>query len=117
MMTLNERLHASLLPQREQARFTGPLKKGESIDARLADAIRALAKTEGLLCMTQEKFSRAVPQKAVERSTSLTKPDSPPASPRSRIRGGKPHSGARSPPCSARIFSRPGDTLHAARRE
>jgi len=50
------------------------LKKGEGIEARLADAIRALAKTEGLLCMTEQEFAQAVLKKAVERNISLLKP-------------------------------------------
>jgi len=66
MMTLSERLHAmaALLPQKEQARFTAPLAAGESIDDRLVEAARALAKTEGLYCLTPSEFSRALVQQA-----------------------------------------------------
>ena len=66
MMTLNERLNAmaALLPEQERARFTAPLAAGESIDDRLVEAARALAKTEGLLCLTPTEFSRALVQQA-----------------------------------------------------
>jgi hypothetical protein len=66
MKTLDERLHAmaALLPEKEQARFTAPLVEGESIDGRLVEAARALAKTEGLMCLTPGEFSRALVQQA-----------------------------------------------------
>ena len=66
MMTLDERLKAmaALLPQKEQARFTAPLAAGESIDSRLMEAARALAMTEGLMCLTPGEFSRALVQQA-----------------------------------------------------
>ena len=66
MMTLTERLNAmaALLPERERARFTAPLAAGENIDDRLVEAARALAKTEGLLCLTPTEFSRALVQQA-----------------------------------------------------
>ena len=65
-MTLNERLNAmaALLPERERTRFTAPLALGESIDDRLVEAARALAKTEGLYCLTPTEFSRALVQQA-----------------------------------------------------
>ena len=66
MMTLDERLHAmaALLPEKEQTRFTAPLAMGESIDGRLVEAARALAKAEGLMCLTPGEFSRALVQQA-----------------------------------------------------
>ena len=66
MKTLDERLKAmaALLPEKEQARFTAPLAEGESIDGRLVEAARALARTEGLMCLTPGEFSRALVQQA-----------------------------------------------------
>jgi hypothetical protein len=63
-MTLDERLHAivALLPEGEPARFTAPLAEGESIDSRLVEAVRAVAKTEGLMCLPPGEFSRALVQ-------------------------------------------------------
>ena len=65
-MTLTERLNAmaALLPEPERTRFTAPLAAGESSDDRLVEAARALAKTEGLLCLTPIEFSRALVQQA-----------------------------------------------------
>ena len=76
MMTLDERLHAmaALLPEQEQARFTAPLTEGESIDSRLVEAARALAKTEGLMCLTPGEFSRALVQQAARLAMPATKP-------------------------------------------
>jgi hypothetical protein len=76
MMTLDERLHAmaALLPEGEQARFTAPLAEGESIDSRLVEAARALAKTEGSMCMTPGEFSRALVQQAARLAMPATKP-------------------------------------------
>jgi len=76
MMTLEGRLATivSLLPNAAKPGLLDPLKKGEGIEARLADAIRALAKTEGLVCMTEEEFACSVLKKAVERNVSVTKP-------------------------------------------
>jgi hypothetical protein len=76
MMTLDERLKAmaALLPQKEQARFTAPLAAGESIDDRLVEAARALAKTEGLYCLTPTEFSRALVQQAARLAMPATKP-------------------------------------------
>jgi hypothetical protein len=70
MMTLEERLEtiASLLPAAAQERFTAPLNPGESVDTRLADAVRALAKSEGLVCMTPGEFTRAANQHATQRA-------------------------------------------------
>ena len=75
MKTLEERLNAivALLPEREQPRFTSPLVLGESIDSRLVEAARSLAKAEGLVCMTPGEFSRAVMQQAAERAIPATK--------------------------------------------
>lgn len=52
MMSLEDRLSAvvALLPAQEQPRFTAPLTLGESADSRLVDAVRVLAKAEGLAC-------------------------------------------------------------------
>ena len=76
MMTLEARLATivTLLPNAAKLDFAGPFKKGEGIEARLAEAIRAPAKTEGLLCMTEQEFACAVLKKAVERNVSVTKP-------------------------------------------
>ena len=70
MMSLESRLAAvvALLPAQEQPRFTAPLTLGESADSRLVDAVRVLAKAEGLECMSPGEFARAVPQHATERS-------------------------------------------------
>jgi len=74
MMTLESRLTAvvALLPAQEQPSFTAPLTLGESADSRLVDAVRALAKTEGLVCMTPGEFARAAAQQATERSMPVT---------------------------------------------
>jgi len=74
MMSLESRLTAvvSLLPAQEQPRFTAPLTLGESADSRLVDAVRALAKAEGLSCMTPGEFARAVAQHAAQRSMPAT---------------------------------------------
>ena len=76
MMTLDERLHAmaALLPEKEQTRFTAPLAMGESIDGRLVEAARALARTEGLMCLTPGEFSRALVQQAARLAMPATKP-------------------------------------------
>jgi len=70
MMSLEDRLSAvvALLPAQEQPRFTAPLTVGESADSRLVDAVRVLAKAEGLACMTPGEFARAVAQQAAQRS-------------------------------------------------
>ena len=75
MKTLEERLNTivALLPEREQPRFNSPLVLGESIDSRLVEAARSLAKAEGLVCMTPGEFSRAVMQQAAERAIPATK--------------------------------------------
>ena len=74
MMTLESRLTAvvALLPAQEQPRFSAPLTLGESADSRLVDAVRALAKAEGLVCMTPGEFARAAAQHAIERSMPVT---------------------------------------------
>jgi hypothetical protein len=70
MITLESRLAAvvALLPAQEQPRFTAPLTLGESADSRLVDAVRVLAKAEGLVCMTPGEFARAAAQHATERT-------------------------------------------------
>ena len=74
MMTLESRLTAvvALLPAQERPRFSAPLTLGESADSRLVDAVRALAKAEGLVCMTPGEFARAATQHATERSMPVT---------------------------------------------
>jgi hypothetical protein len=74
MMSLESRLAAvvALLPAQEQPRFTAPLTLGESADSRLVDAVRALAKAEGLACMTPGEFARAVAQQAAQRAMPAT---------------------------------------------
>ena len=81
MMTLESRLAAvvALLPAQEQPRFSAPLTLGESADSRLVDAVRALAKTEGLVCMTPGEFARAAAQHATERSMPVTESPAPDA--------------------------------------
>ena len=75
-MTLDERLHAmaALLPEKDRARFTAPLASGESIDSRPVEAARALAKTEGLMCLTPGEFSRALVQQAARLAMPTAKP-------------------------------------------
>ena len=75
MMTLESRLATvvTLLPSAEKPPFAAPLTLGESADTRLVDAVRALAKAEGLVCMTPGEFSRAVMQQAAQRSIPATK--------------------------------------------
>ena len=79
MMTIEHRLASIvvLLPSGEKSRFAAPLALDESVDTRLVDAVRALAKSEGLVCMTPGEFSRAVMQQAAERANPATK--APPA--------------------------------------
>lgn len=82
MKTLQERLDAivALLPVKEQARFTAPQTAQESADSRLAEAVRTLAKSEGLVCMTPGEFARSVAQHAVQRSIPAIENDDSPAS-------------------------------------
>jgi hypothetical protein len=81
MMSLESRLATvvSLLPPGEKKRFTAPLGPDESADSRLVDAVRALAKAEGLVCMTPGEFARATMQQAAERAIAATKPANDPA--------------------------------------
>lgn len=74
MMTLESRLATvvSLLPPAEKPRFAAPLALDESADSRLVEAVRSLAKVEGLVCMTPGEFSRAVVQEAAQRSLPAT---------------------------------------------
>ncbi len=76
MISLESRLAAivALLPAQEQPRFTAPLTLGESADSRLVDAVRALAKREGLMFLTPGEFSRALFQQAARRAMPATKP-------------------------------------------
>ena len=68
MMTIENRLAAvvSLLPPGEKTRFAKPFALDESADSRLVEAVRALAKAEGLVCMTPGEFSRAALQQTVQ---------------------------------------------------
>ena len=68
MMTIENRLAAvvSLLPPGEKARFAKPFALDESADSRLVEAVRALAKAEGLVCMTPGEFARAALQQTVQ---------------------------------------------------
>ena len=74
MMTLESRLATvvTLLPSAEKPPFAAPLALGESADTRLVDAVRALAKAEGLVCMTPGEFARAVAQQIAQRSIPAT---------------------------------------------
>jgi hypothetical protein len=74
MMTLEYRLAAvvALLRRGEKTRFTIPVAPDESADSRLIEAVRALAKVEGLVCMTPSEFSRAVAQEVAQRSIVTT---------------------------------------------
>jgi hypothetical protein len=76
MISLESRLATvvALLPAQEQPRFTAPLTLGESADSRLVDAVRVIAKAEGLACMTPGEFARAVAQHAAQRSMPATEP-------------------------------------------
>ena len=61
MMSLEQRLETvvALLPEQSRVRFAGPLTADESTDSRIVEAVRCLAKAEGLVCMTQAEFARA----------------------------------------------------------
>jgi hypothetical protein len=61
MKTIEERLATvvSLLPEHEQRRFAAPFANGESADSRLTDAVRSLARTEGLSCTTEAEMAHA----------------------------------------------------------
>ena len=76
MMTLESRLAAvvALLPSGEKPRFATPLALDESADSRLVEAVRVLAKAEGLVCMTPGEFARAVVQDAAQRSLPAPEP-------------------------------------------
>jgi hypothetical protein len=76
MMTIEHRLATvvSLLPPGDKARFTAPLSPDESTDTRLVEAVRALAKAEGLNCLTPGEFSRALVQQAARLAMPATKP-------------------------------------------
>jgi hypothetical protein len=81
MMSLESRLATvvTLLPSAEKARFNAPLGPDESADSRLIDAVRALAKAEGLVCMTPGEFARARVQHAAECAISAANPTETPA--------------------------------------
>jgi hypothetical protein len=61
VISLEERLTriVALLPEQARVRFTAPLTADESTDSRLVEAVRCLAKAEGLVCMTPGEFARA----------------------------------------------------------
>jgi hypothetical protein len=75
-MTIEQRLSTvvSLLPAEVQAKLTAPLGPDESTDSRLIEAVRRLAKAEGLVCMTPGEFARAVTQHAAQRSVPANVP-------------------------------------------
>lgn len=70
MISLEQRLATivALLPASAQARFTAPLTADESTDSRIVEAVRCLAKSEGLVCLSPAEHSRAVAQQAAQRS-------------------------------------------------
>ncbi len=76
MITLEQRLTSivSLLPADAQTRLTAPFGPEETIDTRIAEAVRCLAKAEGMVAMTPGEFSRAVVQQASERSMPVIEP-------------------------------------------
>jgi hypothetical protein len=78
-MTLEYHLAAvvALLPPGEKARFTAPLSLDESADSRLIDAVRSLAKVEGLVCMSPSEFSRATVAQHSMLTTAASPPDMP----------------------------------------
>jgi len=47
-----------LLPAAAQPRFAAPLAEGKTTDTRLIEAVRALARAEGLICSTKEEVAR-----------------------------------------------------------
>ena len=83
MKTLEHRLATivSLLPPGAQERFTGPRAPEDSTDSLVVEAAAALAKAEGLVCMTPAEFARATAQRAAEQSlpASKSEPTSEPA--------------------------------------
>lgn len=76
MKTLEHRLATivSLLPPGAKERFTGPRAPQDSTDSLVVEAAAALAKAEGLVCMTPGEFARAAAQHATERSLPVTEP-------------------------------------------
>ena len=76
MISLEERLAAivALLPAQEQARFNAPLAEGESIDSRLVESVRVLARAEGFVCMTRDEIARETAKHVVQRPVTATKP-------------------------------------------
>ena len=75
MMSHEERLAAivALLPAQEQVRFKAPLAKGESIDSRLVESVRVLARAEGFVCMTRDEIDRETAKHAVQHPVPATK--------------------------------------------
>ena len=75
MITPEERLAAivALLPAQEQVRFKAPLARGESIDTRLVEAVRVLARAEGFVCMTRDEIARETAKHTVPRLVPATK--------------------------------------------
>ena len=76
MMSHEERLVAivALLSPQEQVRFNAPLARGESIDSRLVESVRVLARAEGLVCMTRDEIARETAKLAVQHPAPATKP-------------------------------------------
>ena len=76
MMTAEERLVAvvALLSPQEQVRFNAPFARGESIDSRLVESVRVLARAEGLVCMTRDEIARETAKHATQHPAPATKP-------------------------------------------
>ena len=77
MKTLEHRLATivSLLPPGAKERFTGTRAPGDTTDNLVVEAAAALAKAEGLVCMTPAEFARAAAQRATEQSLPATEPE------------------------------------------
>ena len=75
-MSHEERLAAivALLPAQEQVRFKAPLAKGESIDSRLVESVRVLARAEGFVCMTRDEIARETAKHTALHPVPATKP-------------------------------------------
>ena len=83
MMSHEERLAAivALLPAQEQVRFKAPLAKGESIDSRLVESVRVLARAEGFVCMTRDEIDRETAKNALQHPVPATQPHAPSTKP------------------------------------
>ena len=77
MKTLEHRLATivSLRPPGAKERFTGPRAPEDTTDSLVVEAAAALAKAEGLVCMTPAEFFRAAAQRVAEQSLPATKPE------------------------------------------